>query len=330
MPEPADKVTSDLAPFVALPLWLVRRGGSISPRAFRIFALLKMHDRGNGCFPAHARLAKMEGCSADTVGRAVAELVRVGAITVTKRRTKNGANTSSWFRLHFQDPDPQRTATRMGAGGATAPMRDEVDLSSKEITTPSGSAALVGGDFKTAVHDPLKAADIAKPIATTKPRVESKTTAPTPKPLQARATATAPHPGSASPLSRRPGKTKAGQPRKDKWAREFMPTLQGVCPAANYNDGIPALLVMAKRFTKATVQLVVEHMLMAGEKINHAGPKLYEQLCAACQQHNRVPLITRPGQRDLAAAPVSKNYQRPAGYYDRQPVNGPLTGVTAR
>jgi DNA-binding transcriptional regulator YhcF (GntR family) len=72
--------------FAVVPEWIVY--AEIGPQAVRLYAALARHaDKETGhAHPSRRRLAELLRCSADTIDRALKELVEVGAITVQTRK----------------------------------------------------------------------------------------------------------------------------------------------------------------------------------------------------------------------------------------------------
>lgn len=94
---------SDIGPYAMMPQWLVRSG--VSSGAIHTFAVLALHaDRDSGrAYPRRATIAKLCGCSRDTIDRRIAELVAVGAIEV-EHRIVDGTYTSNVYHVRYSRP----------------------------------------------------------------------------------------------------------------------------------------------------------------------------------------------------------------------------------
>lgn len=110
--------------FVIVPEWIL--DADVSANAVRVWAVLRSYaDNKTGeCWPSRATVAKRCGQSVDTVDRAVKELVRVRALSVRRRKGKNGEPLTNLFRLVIHNdaakkPLPRRkgaaTGSRKGA-----------------------------------------------------------------------------------------------------------------------------------------------------------------------------------------------------------------------
>jgi len=125
-------VTSDMGPFAIVPLWLDK---AVSPQAVRVFIWL----HGRYCdrvtleaWPSHQTLAKDLDVSADTIKRAVVELKKAGAITITARHRADGSPTSNLYHVHTcapLSPHPRSTlgASVRGGGRKKQPLTRSTD-----------------------------------------------------------------------------------------------------------------------------------------------------------------------------------------------------------
>src|SRR5262245_49552875 len=140
-------VTSD-ARFAIVPEGIILDG--TSAQALHLYCALARHgtDPAN-CYPSHARLAAQIGCSTDTVGRRLDDLVQRGWITVTPRHRDDGGRTSNGYHLHTHPapPAPLREAPPAPLREAPpAPLREERESVERESVersphTPHGQLA---------------------------------------------------------------------------------------------------------------------------------------------------------------------------------------------
>lgn len=92
-----DEIEADLY-FSIVPEWVL--DADISSNAIRLYAILRRYaDASGSCFPSRATLAGRMRCSRDTVDRAVRELVTIGALEVSSRRTESGDRDSNLYRV---------------------------------------------------------------------------------------------------------------------------------------------------------------------------------------------------------------------------------------
>lgn len=101
--------------FAQLPEWVLYHP-DLSPRAVRLFAVLdRFAGDSDDCYPSRKKLAEKLACSPATVDRALAQLVKAGAVEVTRRRrdAEDGGQTSNLYTLLGTDPSAK------GAEGAT-------------------------------------------------------------------------------------------------------------------------------------------------------------------------------------------------------------------
>jgi hypothetical protein len=83
--------------FAVVPEWILY--ADISAQALRIYGVMARHaDKGTGkAFPSHRVIAERGRCSIRTVQRALAELVQLGAIEITERKTEAGQHSNEYF-----------------------------------------------------------------------------------------------------------------------------------------------------------------------------------------------------------------------------------------
>jgi hypothetical protein len=96
--------------FAIIPNWLIDQGSANAVKLYGVLWRFADYDTHDNCHPSRPSLAKIMGVSVDTIDRTLAELVELGAITVTKRERENGSSTSNDYTLHTaQMPSPSRT-----------------------------------------------------------------------------------------------------------------------------------------------------------------------------------------------------------------------------
>ena len=105
-----DQITTDLT-FGITPTWVLH--ADISDRATRLYGVLsRLADNDTGrSWPSRRTLAERLGCSADSIDRAKAELVTIGALTVEQRVREDGSYSTSLYTLRRIPP------VRTGAEG---------------------------------------------------------------------------------------------------------------------------------------------------------------------------------------------------------------------
>lgn len=162
-------ITSDIGFFSIIPEWLLdatipaaEEGEPptlVSANSIRLFAVLHRYaDKESGeAFPSRKTLAERMGVSVDTVDRAARELVAVGALTISHRRTERGDSDSNNYHLSFVQPGGRTDAeTGMGTDAATgrrvhaALTKASRNESHSELKPPSSPSAQKG-------DSPLKA-----------------------------------------------------------------------------------------------------------------------------------------------------------------------------
>jgi hypothetical protein len=147
-------VRSDIGRYGIVPEWLLAT--DVSANAIRLFAVLaaKYADREGLAYPSRRRLREdMGGVSLDTIDRGVADLVRIGALSVEARRSDDGDPTSNLYTVHFVRsaqgvldlPIGSRTVAATGsrkdAQGVAAPVRTKPDPVEPDPVEPKLSRA---------------------------------------------------------------------------------------------------------------------------------------------------------------------------------------------
>ena len=81
-------------------------------------AIAKFCNDDRQAFPSRATLARLVKVSVDTIDRAIARLVRAGALTVQRRTSRIGRKISNLYTLVWDDP---RRATETTADSPPPP-----------------------------------------------------------------------------------------------------------------------------------------------------------------------------------------------------------------
>lgn len=126
--------------FAAIPTWLL--DSDISDRAIRLFAKLNRYAGSDGCCnPGRQRLAEELFTSKDSIDRAKAELIKVGALESQPVFGPKGDQTSNDYVLHFDAPVRPRgrtvAPTPLGKGAAQkrARVKESQNPSQQEKTS---------------------------------------------------------------------------------------------------------------------------------------------------------------------------------------------------
>lgn len=137
--------------FAQVPEWVLYHP-DLSAQAVRVFGALDRHaGEAGSCYPSLARIARLIGCSQDTVRRAIADLVDAGAVVVTPQfvpavghdgePTGKMRQTSNTYELRgappgaAATPPPSPNATAAPRGDAGPITRASVNESQEERTT---------------------------------------------------------------------------------------------------------------------------------------------------------------------------------------------------
>ena len=138
----------DGGPFAIVPEWVL--DAEISDRAVRLYGVLARYaDRTGKAIPSRKTIAARLRCSLDSLDRAVAELIKVGALAVTKRtRDGNKSHTSNEYELRVGRPSndvaaplrpPSRTASATPSRTGAAPINES--LKERELNPLAADAA---------------------------------------------------------------------------------------------------------------------------------------------------------------------------------------------
>lgn len=96
--------------FAIIPEWLLDAG--VSSRAVVVYARLsRFADKDGQAWPSRSTLAGLCNCSADSVDRALQELVAAQALTIRRRHAQDGGWTSSTYLIRRTPPSRNRAAT---------------------------------------------------------------------------------------------------------------------------------------------------------------------------------------------------------------------------
>lgn len=129
--------------FAMVPEWIL--DAEVSDRAIRLYAVLARFADGSGrAWPGRALLAKRVRCSKDSIDRAMAELVAVGAITKRGRVDAAGDQTSNLYVVRHT---PHRPELEVATFRPSTPVDNTLDIS-------TGVAAGMQGGGRTGAATP--------------------------------------------------------------------------------------------------------------------------------------------------------------------------------
>jgi hypothetical protein len=131
-----DRIAVDPEPFEMIPHWLLF--SDLSANALRIWLVLRKHrDWQTGmCHPGRRRLADLCHVSLSTVKRELVNLSRVGAITITRRKTESGEDDTNLYCIHWEPhgvihrgstKNPPRFTNNPGGGSQRATNKDPLN-----------------------------------------------------------------------------------------------------------------------------------------------------------------------------------------------------------
>lgn len=127
---------SDIGPFSIIPEWVLLSG--VSAEAVRLYALLGRYANSEGeAWPSVETLAKQLRVSPLTVRRKIRELVGLGCLTVTERKSESGGNQSNLYRVIHVEPAPPGYANHVviPCGGATTETGQAIATDSRGAIT---------------------------------------------------------------------------------------------------------------------------------------------------------------------------------------------------
>lgn len=171
MTEPLEtvEITTDTGRFALVPEWVLL--SRVSDRAIRVYAVMasRWADRGDGsCWPSRSTIAATLGVSVDTVDRALADLVKHGAISIIPRHHDSGAQTSNGYVLHrvlpgrnIAAPQPQTCPppSRNIAAPPAANLRPKQESLEQEPKNDSGDASGAPADVSPERAEELERAE---------------------------------------------------------------------------------------------------------------------------------------------------------------------------
>jgi hypothetical protein len=124
--------------FVIVPLWVLE---AVSGEAVKLYGVLASYLNSNSriVWPSRQTLAGRLGKSRpESIDRYLAELSRIGAVTVVKRYRPDGGQTSSAYRIHRIPPReiPRGGAPKTAQGGALKTAHEEEPIKNLEEKDP--------------------------------------------------------------------------------------------------------------------------------------------------------------------------------------------------
>lgn len=139
----------------------------VNDGAMRLWLALRRHADGDGTsYPSRARLAKLLGCSPDTVDRRVATLVATGWLTVEPRHDDAGSQRSNLYHLRMAAlVPPQGRTDAQGALGVDAEGAQPQNRGPERGNEKNEGQMNEGGADAPAAATPAAAADAAAPAA---------------------------------------------------------------------------------------------------------------------------------------------------------------------
>lgn len=142
---------SDTGPFALVPVWVL--DSQVSALAIRVYAIHSdFADRQGSHYHSRKTIAARANCSVDALDRAHGELVKVGALTIERRRDEaSPRQTSNLYQIVRVIHTP---AAQMRLGG-------RVDAAGGGRVDAAG-ASLNKTQFEPLQVDPLTAVDKAK------------------------------------------------------------------------------------------------------------------------------------------------------------------------
>lgn len=111
--------------FAVIPEWILYHP-ELSTTAVRIFGVIDRFVGANeAAWPSHKTIGKTVGVSADTVKRAINELIRVGAVLAIRQKRQDGSYTSSEYYIW---PKSAEMGATVHYGQGNYALRDSADL----------------------------------------------------------------------------------------------------------------------------------------------------------------------------------------------------------
>lgn len=269
MSTPEPYVKGDLVPYGRIPESLLY-DPKAPDRAVRLFGVLDRHNGPRGIYPSRTRLARLCGCSVDSVDRATRFLMQRGYVEVETRLDDTNRQKSNFYSLHFKPK---------GDGG-----------SSTDATGESRTPAALGPSTPAATQGRTPAAGESRtPAAQNESQIERSPTGSKP----------------ASPAS-----VDAATPKKerkrDPWMESQFAKVKLVCPTADARDGYSLLNRLKKSFSPIDV---ISRSLdrLVDQKLNLGVNALWQYAQAECQRQQVAKVATKKGG---AAEPSKSNSRR--------------------
>jgi hypothetical protein len=141
-----DEIHVESLPFQQIPNWVFESG--TSPTAIKLYLVLRKNgdNKRHTSYWSRKKLAEQMSCSINTVDRAKAELITLGAICYIKRKNDSGDWTSNLYHIHSTSThDCKYLAPKLGAGspkdGGTgspktvAQTNNHIELRTNELKT---------------------------------------------------------------------------------------------------------------------------------------------------------------------------------------------------
>ena len=126
-------VSTDTGPFAMVPEWLLFSG--VSGNAVKLFATLHRFENAKteGVYPSRKTLAGLMQVSADTVDRALKELITAGAVTTEARFSEEGDRTSNLYHLHFLRQGSRESAATGSRESAATGSRTDAAVTKEDL-----------------------------------------------------------------------------------------------------------------------------------------------------------------------------------------------------
>lgn len=255
-------VRSDFGVFSVIPEWLLFHPDT-TDKAIRLFAVLHRHDGRNGIYPSRTHLARLMGCSVNTIDRTSVALVKLKALRVETRYMAGGGHKTNIYHLVFTKPK--------GLEGCTLGTISKV--SSKKADSPKGGDR--GGLTDGARGSPTHA-------ARNESQLNDKSYPSDNKP--------------AKPASEPKPKKKPAKKKSDTsiWMEEQFAKLKQICPTAKGNDGYSLLNMMKKEHSPiAVISRSLDKLVKQENNLGiHA---MWQYVKAECQRQQVAKVATKKG-----------------------------------
>ena len=145
--------------FAMVPEWVL--DAEVSDRAVRLYAVLARFADGAGrAWPGRALLAKRMRCSKDSIDRAMAELVTVGAITKRGRVDAAGDQTSNLYVVRHT---PHRPDLEVATFRPSTPVDNTLDISTEVAAGQRGGGRTGAATVAAPVRPERKPSELEPP-----------------------------------------------------------------------------------------------------------------------------------------------------------------------